>query len=157
MAWEHDAATAAAIVAIQLKDLEELNGSKYNEADGSSNNAKFTLRLYHEDLERHVATLRDRQIATLFGESPLENEDLPPILSPSMPEPHVLDRTEDRETSSGYHNVEHQAERRIDSPIVGLLGFDHCVVEQERLSRKRKALDSPPPTCKAPKLSDHTR
>lgn len=103
-----------------------------------------------------MATLRDRQIATLFGESPLENEDLPPILSPSMPEPHVLDRTEDRETSSGYHNVEHQAERRIDSPIVGLLGLDHCVVEQERLSRKRKALDSPPPTCKAPKLSDYT-
>ncbi|KAI4208767.1 MAG: hypothetical protein LQ349_009650, partial [Xanthoria aureola] len=148
MAWEHDAATAAAILATQLEDLEELIGSKDNDADGSSNDATVARQIYQEDLERHVATLRDHQIATLFAESPLENEDLPPILSPSMPELHVLNRTEgpqeEPETSSGYHNVEQQAERRSDSPILGLL------------ARKRKASDSPPPTCKAPKVSDHT-
>ncbi|KAI4100729.1 MAG: hypothetical protein LQ339_005407 [Xanthoria mediterranea] len=148
MAWEHDAATAAAIVATQLKDLEELNGGSDNDTDGDSNDAVFARQIYQEDLERHVATLHDHQIATLFGESPLENEDLPSIPLPSIVNPHLLDRTEnlkeDPETSFGHHKVEQQAERRVLSPILGLL------------ARKRKASDSPPPTCKALKLSDHT-
>ncbi len=148
MDWEHDAATGAAIVATQLEDLEELNRSKDNDADGSSNDATVARQIYQGDLERHVATLCDRQIATLFGESPLENEDLPLSMLPTIPDPHMLNWTEgpqeEPETSSGCHNVEQQAERRSDSPILGLL------------ARKRKASDSPPPTCKAPRLSDHT-
>lgn len=94
-----------------------------------------------------MATLRDHQIATSFGASPLENEDLPPTPSASIPDPHMLNRTEglkkDPETSSGYHIVEQQAERCVDTPILGLL------------AKKRKASNSPPPTCKIFKFSDH--
>ncbi|KAL8755388.1 MAG: hypothetical protein Q9199_003681 [Rusavskia elegans] len=161
MALELDAATAAAILAIQLQDLEKLNDGKDNEEDGCSKDATFAQRLFHEDLKRHVATLHDHQIASCFGESPMENEELPPIPPPFMPGFHILNpsgrQTENPQSTSEFHNVDQQSEQPVDDvPILGLLGLDRYAMEQERLSRKRKASDSPPATCKVSKLSDHT-
>ncbi|KAI4265537.1 MAG: hypothetical protein L6R38_009347 [Xanthoria sp. 2 TBL-2021] len=160
MALELDHATAAAILATQLQDLEELHDSKDNDEDRSNSDAALARRLYHEDLKRHEATLRDHQIATCFGESPMENEELPPIPSPFMPRSHILEpvgcQTGEQESSSRCHNVDRQCEHSVDAPILGLLGLDRCAMEQERLSRKRKASDSPPPISKVPKLSDPT-
>ncbi|KAI4255089.1 MAG: hypothetical protein L6R42_006913, partial [Xanthoria sp. 1 TBL-2021] len=158
MALELDAATAAAILAIQLQDLEKLNDG---DEDGSDKDATLAQRLFHEELKRHVATLHDHQIASCFGESPMENEELPPIPPPFMPGLHILNplgrRTEKSQSASEFHNVDQQSEQPADeAPILGLLGLDRYAMEQERLSRKRKASDTPPATCKVSKLSDHT-
>lgn len=91
----------------------------------------------------------------------MENEELPPVPPPFMPGFHILNplgrQTENPQSSSEFHNVDQQSEQPTDdAPILGLLGLDRYAMEQERLSRKRKASYSPPATCKLSKLSNHT-
>ncbi|KAL8893222.1 MAG: hypothetical protein Q9192_005477, partial [Flavoplaca navasiana] len=71
MAEDLDPATAAAILIIQLQDLEELNDDKNNAPGTGENDADHALRVYHGELKRQFAHLRDHQLATRFGESPL--------------------------------------------------------------------------------------
>ncbi|KAL8731776.1 MAG: hypothetical protein Q9166_003223 [cf. Caloplaca sp. 2 TL-2023] len=91
MADEIDDATAEAILTAQFQDFDGLEGIHLNE-DASADDS-VALRLYHEKLERYAVSIRDRQMAIHFGESPLTNERSPevPLNPTSLLQTHTLD------------------------------------------------------------------
>lgn len=154
MAEVMDDATAATILAVQLQDIQELDSDNGNQCRTIDCDAQLACRIYQEDLERQVRSLRDRHMAIRFGESPLDNEELPIASLPSIPAFHPLDSAESRtapEKRTDPYDVNQQSEELDAPPIVCL---QPGAIEQERPSRKRKATSPPPPTCKLPKLSD---
>ncbi|KAL8789489.1 MAG: hypothetical protein Q9213_001102 [Squamulea squamosa] len=76
MADEIDNANAAAILATQSQDIDDLTG-EYENGEIITDDAQLALRVYKEDLEGHVISMRDYLLATLFGESLKGVEELP--------------------------------------------------------------------------------
>ena len=155
MAEDLDPATAAAILIVQLQDLEELNDDKNNAPGTGDNNEAHALRVYHEELKRQIAHLRDHQIATRFGESPLGNEELPLMLPPIIPTFNAVrcDSAE-KECLTPSSGKDQPSEQSKTPPSPDVLGRGRSATEEDRLSRKRKASSPPPSTCKIPRLSD---
>ncbi|KAL8998137.1 MAG: hypothetical protein Q9169_002758 [Polycauliona sp. 2 TL-2023] len=153
-----DDATAAAILAVQLQDLEELDNVNGKEGTTSDCDSRLAYRIYQEDLKRQVANLRDWHTAVKFGESPLDNEELLPDALPPIfaCQPLNLEtvQTTEPEIPAGHDDADQQYESRTPSPPSAMLGLDRFAMEQERLSRKRKAPSPTPTTCKFPKFSD---
>ncbi|KAL9624481.1 MAG: hypothetical protein Q9204_007873, partial [Flavoplaca sp. TL-2023a] len=157
MAEELDPATAAAILMVQLQDLEELNDHGINAPGTGDNDAAHALRVYHEELKRQVGRLRDHQIATRFGGSPLGNEELPLMLPPIIPTFNAVEcKSAEQESLPRSHNEDGQSERSGAPPSLGIPGLDRYTMEQERLFKKRKAAISPPLACKRRKISGST-
>ncbi|KAL8648941.1 MAG: hypothetical protein Q9226_005780, partial [Calogaya cf. arnoldii] len=159
MAEEIDGVTAAAILSVQLRDIEEMFNDANNTERVGDEDAALARRIYHEDLNRHAVRLHDHQIATLFGESPMGNEELPlmlpPIFPPSKLRTQALDPVESH--PEGQENSSTPQDTvPADAPTQRLLGLDRYFMEQERLSRKRKASHSPPPSRKLARLADPT-
>ncbi|KAL8846860.1 MAG: hypothetical protein Q9221_008059 [Calogaya cf. arnoldii] len=156
MAEAIDRATAAAILAVQLQDIEEMSKDGNNTERVGDDDAALARQIYHEDLKRHAVRLHDHQIATLFGKSPLVNEELPLTLPPLFPPAKLPTQAVDPvESHPGEQEPSSTPQDTVpaDAPTPGLLGLDRYVMEQERLSRKRKASDLPPPSRKLAKLS----
>ncbi|KAL8927277.1 MAG: hypothetical protein Q9208_002454 [Pyrenodesmia sp. 3 TL-2023] len=143
MAEEMDEATAATILAIQLQDIQELESDNGNQVRTIDCDAQLACRIYQEDLERQVRSLRDRHVAIRFGESPLDNEDLPPASSPSIPAFQPLDPTESQTSGpakpTDSYDVDQQSEELGAPSVVAMLDLECHAMEQERLPRKRKA------------------
>ncbi|KAL8672299.1 MAG: hypothetical protein Q9168_003215 [Polycauliona sp. 1 TL-2023] len=158
MAQDLDDATAATILAIQLRDIQELDTESKLGCTVDCD-TQLARRIYQDELRRQVATLRDWHTAVQFGESPLDNEELPPISLPPIFASHPLNlerlQTTEPEAPIEHHDAD-QPERLTPPPSPTMLGLDRRAMEQERLSRKRKAAcpSTPTQTCKVTKLSD---
>ncbi|KAL8857639.1 MAG: hypothetical protein Q9178_005804 [Gyalolechia marmorata] len=74
MSEDIDHASASAILALQLQDVEDL---KRLYAGQEQTDQVMALEAYQAELERGAATCRDHHVATMFGESPLPDEQLP--------------------------------------------------------------------------------
>lgn len=60
MADDIDHITAATILVTHLRDIDESTGS-HEDGEISTDDAQFALRVYKEELERRVASLRDQR------------------------------------------------------------------------------------------------
>ncbi|KAL8736495.1 MAG: hypothetical protein Q9166_000287 [cf. Caloplaca sp. 2 TL-2023] len=145
MATDLDDATATTILATQLQDVEDLNGS-YNYEEGEMmTDEHYALRAYQQELER----LRDHRIAILFGESPMGNEELPalPDAPPSSLRSPKLDTTVKQTPTSGSlepsQSLQQPSDQNAATPAPGVLGLDCQAMEHENLLRKRKTSTSP--------------
>lgn len=157
MAEDLDPATAAAILIVQLQDLEELNDDKNNAPGTGDNDTAHARRVYQEELKRQIAHLRDHRIATRFGESPMSHEELPQMLPLMIPAFRVVKcKSAEQESISRPPDEDGKSERSDAPPSLGILGLDRHAMEQERLSKKRKAAISPPLACKRRKISGST-
>ncbi|KAL8925502.1 MAG: hypothetical protein Q9172_002219 [Xanthocarpia lactea] len=105
MSEDIDHASANAILALQLQDVEDL---KRLYAGQEQTDQIVALKAYQAELERGAATCRDHHVATMFGESPLPDEQLPesppaprtiPIFGmverPALPDHHVTNNLND--------------------------------------------------------------
>ncbi|KAL8890067.1 MAG: hypothetical protein Q9215_002748 [Flavoplaca cf. flavocitrina] len=157
MTEDLDPATAAAILIVQLQDLEELNDEKYNAPGTGDNDAAHALRVYHEELKRQVGRLRDHQIATRFGESPLGNEELPQMLPPLIPTFNAVRcESAEKECLTPSPDKDQPSEQSKAPPSPDMLSQGRSAMEEDRLSKKRRAAISPPLACKRRKISGST-
>ena len=84
-----------------------------------------------------------------------EDEDLKLAISLSLQkdrQPEIIDVDSNKDKTSLGH-VDPVDCNRASSQALAMLGIDRKKMEQERLARKRKPSVSPPPPCKAQKLS----
>ncbi|KAL8997172.1 MAG: hypothetical protein Q9169_003499 [Polycauliona sp. 2 TL-2023] len=86
---EIDEATAVAILAAQLQDLDDLQGRHQDQ--GLFPNEQLALRLYREELGHFATRLRDHRIGTLFGASPHTQDHLPEV--PLYADPRLREQT----------------------------------------------------------------
>ncbi|CAO1602045.1 hypothetical protein XANCAGTX0491_005679 [Xanthoria calcicola] len=74
---EIDDATAIAILAAQVQDLDDLED--HHQPQDVLTDEHLALRLYRQELQRYATTLRDHRIGARFGESPHTNHHLPEL------------------------------------------------------------------------------
>ncbi|KAL8657612.1 MAG: hypothetical protein Q9226_001738 [Calogaya cf. arnoldii] len=84
MADDIDAATAIAILRLQIQDLYILEGLQHTYGD--TTDGDLSLRLQREELGRRAEILEDRLLALQFGESPLTNDHLLPLPPGAIPQ-----------------------------------------------------------------------
>ncbi|KAL9002721.1 MAG: hypothetical protein Q9180_009952, partial [Flavoplaca navasiana] len=157
MAEDLDPATAAAILIVQLQDLEELNDDQNNAPGTGDNDAAHALRVFHEELKCQIGRLRDQQLATRFGESPMGNEELPQVLPPMIPAFRAVRcESAEKESLTLPSDEDQPSEESKAPPSLDMLGLDRPAMEEERLSWKRRAAISPPSACKRRKISGST-
>ncbi|KAL8877840.1 MAG: hypothetical protein Q9198_004223 [Flavoplaca austrocitrina] len=115
------------------------------------------LRVYHGELKRQFAHLRDHQIATRFGESPIGNEELPQMLPPMIPTFNAVRcESAEKESLTPSPDKDQLSEQSKAPPLPDMLGRGRSATEEDRLSKKRKAAISPPLACKRRKISGST-
>ena len=125
MSEDIDHASANAILALQLQDVEDL---KRLYAGQEQTDQIMALEAYQAELERGAATCRDHLMATMFGESPLPDEQLsesPPapdsipifgmIEIPNLPDHHVTHDLND--TQQG--DIQQESPQSVESSQEG--------------------------------------